>query len=192
MNPDVFSLGYLAADATYIYFSGRLRTDGPGGGNMVARVPLTGGFNPTFEILHTAPAGYLIGAGGYYAGGAFGVARSGFAVDAQNLYVIETDGASSDPNALGNVVQIPLSGGSPIPLATNEPGLLSVVVDATDVYWSALDGGALSDNTAPLKRTPIGGGVTTTVTPQSSGAFAVGPTAIVWSIPGEIEIVPKP
>jgi len=186
IEPGILGLGEVAADATYVYFAARLPADGPGFGNMVARVPLNSGFNPTPEVLYTAPSGYVIGQSGYY-GAALGVARHSFAIDATNLYLIESMTGSSD--LPGDVVQVPLvGGGAPIVLAHDEPGVLSMAIDATDVYWSSLDG-----SPAAIKHVPISGGaMPVTVTHDSSGAFAVGPTVIVWSSPGIIHVVTKP
>lgn len=183
MNPGIYSLSYVALDATYVYFTGRLTTDGAGFANMVARARLDGGFNPTLDVLYTVPAGYTLVA-------SQPTSAAPFAFDAQALYVVEVMmTGTGDPDVPGDVVRVPLAGGPAAMIASGEQGLLGIAVDDNGVYWAALDGN--QPGNATIKRAPTPSGFASPIAAGTLGAFAVGPTKIAWAETGAIVIADK-
>jgi hypothetical protein len=75
-----------------------------------------------------------------------------------------------------NLMRIPKGGGTPVPLATGQPGVFGISIDANNLYWA--------EHTMPgaIRKMPIGGGAST---PIASGeldpnATAVDATSVYW------------
>jgi hypothetical protein len=99
---------------------------------------------------------------------------TGLATDGANLYW-------ADSNA-GNVLQLPVGGGTVKTLATGQGSPWSVAIDATSVYWT-------NSGDASVWKIPIGGGAVTQVA-GSQGAqvdtyymreLAVDGTNVYWT-----------
>lgn len=81
-----------------------------------------------------------------------GIFASNYAVDAQNIYWSQG----------GNLNQQPRLGGTPIPLATDQPGFIGgVAVQGSNVFWTT-DGDNQIPVAAGVFSKPIGGGTMTT------------------------------
>jgi hypothetical protein len=91
----------------------------------------------------------------------------GLAVDAANVYWTDT--------AIGQVMKMPKSGGTPVVLSTGGFSPLRITVDAANVYFSSSDG--------PLRRVPIAGGPTVAVTSVAVTAadIAVDGANLYWT-----------
>jgi len=57
-------------------------------------------------------------------------------VDAQNLYIAESDQYQGD---IGFVIKVPLAGGTPTTLASDQPYPMSILVVGNDVYWASMN-----------------------------------------------------
>ena len=174
------SLSNLASDQTYTYFTGETVVSGP---YSIERAPIGSDFNPPVETLYTVPTGYALG-GGMPPSYPSQVPTAAYAVDAQNLYIVQM----STSTGVTQILQRAITGSdTPITLVDNQSMLVNIVVDSTHVYWSALNGSA----SAVIQRVPIGGGAATTVATGTSGYFALSPTHIAFSVAGSIYVVPK-
>jgi uncharacterized protein DUF5050 len=101
----------------------------------------------------------------------------GIAVDATNVYWTTSD---------GNVMKVPVGGGSPTTLATGQSNPFGIAVDATRVYWAndIAQGQVVSALIA-------GGGMQTLASAQPSPArVAVSNGVIYWTINGSVMKLP--
>jgi hypothetical protein len=96
---------------------------------------------------------------------ATGIGASGLALDSANLYWIDT--------VMNNVVQLPLSGGSSVTLASGQVSLAGITVDANSVYWTAFGGGNLMMGT--VMKCAIGG---CAGNPQTLASDQINPSGI--------------
>lgn len=87
----------------------------------------------------------------------------------------------------GNVVSIPVGGGTPTTLASESGYLTSIAVDSTSVYWTdyGLSQEATNTNGLVLKA-PLGGGTPTTLASgqHDPSAIAVDATNVYWGNAG--------
>lgn len=175
----LYALSNLAADATYTYFTGETAVSGV---FSIARASIGSDFNPTVEMLYTPPDGVVLGGGmPLYPSQ---VPTAPYALDAQNLYIVQQLGS----NGVTQIVQRAITGSAaPVALVDNQLQVAGIAVDSTDVYWSAMNG----SDSAVIQRVPIGGGPVTTVATNTSGTFALAPSHVVYSVPGAIQVVPK-
>ena len=157
----------LAIDATSVYWTDFLASSDPGPARFtVSRVSKSGGA-PT--LLATLPYND----------------QGTIAVDANAVYVAGTDGSPdggglSDP---GLVLELPLAGGPPIVLASQQQGPVALALDATSLYW--INGGpAVSvTSSAPgsVVKMPLNGGAITTLAVGPSGSeMTVQGSTLVW------------
>jgi hypothetical protein len=167
-NPHVIASGQhqpmgVAADAGAVYWTNQ----GNGtvmklalASNVISTVA-TGQGNPATAILDVNGSLFWSGAGfqALYAGsttpaflGWYGGVH--FASDGASLFW--TEYGQSPPNATGQIRSMPLTGGTPLTLASGQPQAWDVQVQGGYVYWS--DQAWQQPNKATLHRAPVGGG----------------------------------
>jgi hypothetical protein len=204
-------LGPVAVDATDLYCLG-LPTP-------ISKIPIDGG--PASTLCPECPGynggavgGIALGAARVYwqsiPGGVFSISKGGgiaapfllpdadglgvgFAVDSTSIYWSSLEDTTELPPF--SVMKAPLSGGSPITLASAVGQPSAVAVDGASVYWVDSDGttaGMVANN---LKKVPLSGGSVTTLGTavafqfrppgsSSSSLLAVAPTNVYWVSPG--------
>jgi hypothetical protein len=107
-----------------------------------------------------------------------------FAVGATSVYWTEVQG--------GKVMRVPISGGTPETIASNEPRPFKVAVDAQSIYWSTLstadcpDGGLTCASGGTLKRAALDGSAPKTLAShiELPSSIVVDGTNVYWAAPG--------
>jgi hypothetical protein len=138
----------LISDGTYLYLDD---------GVSVKRLPLGGG--PMTTLASGRP----------------GIRQ--LLIDPASIYWTEM-GTCEDGGTLcvprGNVVQMPIDGGTPVTLATDTSPAWGLAKDATRVYWS--------DEGTNIMSAPLDGGVATTLASSNGLAFglAVSSEGVYW------------
>jgi hypothetical protein len=138
----------LAVDATSVYWTT------PEGG--VTKVPKDGG-----TAITIASDDY-----GTYA-------SVGIAVDAKNVYWIR-----NSLSRMSTVMSVPLGGGTPTTLASEQNSFSAIVVDAKSVYWTAEN-----PPVSGVLKVPLEGGTPTTLVSVRGGAhnIALDATSLYFS-----------
>jgi len=97
------------------------------------------------------------------------------AIDATNVYWTDS-GTSSKSYLDGAVMMVPISGGTPTTIASNQSYPNSIAVDATSVYWTNNGDGTV------MKVASAGGTPTTLATGQGNpDGIAVDATSVYWT-----------
>jgi hypothetical protein len=99
-------------------------------------------------------------------------------VDDRNAYWLNyanADALGTTVTPAGAVMQVPLDGGTPLPLATGLNGPYGIAVDAANVYFTTADGYVMS--------VPIGGGAPTTLAANQDlpAGIAVDQSHVYWA-----------
>jgi hypothetical protein len=154
----------LAVTATHVYWAGDTSI-------AIFRVPIGGG------TVETLVAGGPPDAA--YAGG------GDIAVNATHLYWTQPGATPTT----GTVMAIPLDGGSPTTLASDQDGPGAIALDATNVYWVTYNGGT-------VMALPLAGGTPITLASGQSGpgGLALDATTVYWAnyAGGQVMKVAKP
>lgn len=153
---DATYLNAVAVDSQYVYWvAGAVGNDGaimkaPKGGGSPAQSIFTGQYVPTAVVTD--------GTNVYWA----------------NLGTFDAQGIS---NGDGSVWQGSVNGGTPVPLASNQPTPYGIAVESGYVYWAnvgKLGGGNLPAlNAGSIQRVPIGGGAIDTIASSQEAPFAI-------------------
>jgi len=193
-------VGLAVRDST-VYFSDPSRADG-----TVLEVPVEGGSPTVISADNNFPNALAVEADTLYwvdsvpgrsavmgllPGSATStLATSQFfagyiAVDSRGIYVSDYDGQSADHT--GNILSVPLGGGTPTMLAANQKGPLSLVVNDTGLYWVNYEGGSI------MQLTFDGGTPVALATGQNSPArLAVDAVNVYWTNGGDGTVVKLP
>ncbi len=119
---------------------------------------------------------------------------SGLAVDAEYVYftLVGASAGSSVSPGTGSVMRVPITGGEPTELASNQSPS-SMTIDAEYVYWTNASTGTF-DDAGSLMRVPLAGGSPETVTTgliQPDGLHLIGSTLVWSSYAGRISSLPS-
>jgi hypothetical protein len=165
----------IAVDANSVYYG----TDsffcpvdgGACDGTVIMKVPLTGGTSVTLAS-GPRPSGSATNLGA-------------IAVDATSAYWTTYIGGQFLCD--GMVMKVPLSGGTPVTLATGQTCLAwGIAVDSTSVYWRTTcptDAGASCED--GVMKLPLAGGTATAVASgRNLGPFAVDSTSVYYWVAG--------
>jgi hypothetical protein len=98
------------------------------------------------------------------------------ALAGDSLYLIAYDPVPQGPetgNGTGHIVKVPLAGGAPIELASDQLNPSSIAADATSVYWTTRNA---------VKSMPVGGGPITVIAAGQNYAsgIALDATSVYW------------
>jgi hypothetical protein len=145
----------LTLDATSLYWSERFE---------ILKMPLGGGDITTLAIGQAYPLGNV-------------------AVDDTNVY--RTNSGAKDgvqDSYYGSVVKVPITGGPPTTLASNQQVGNGVALGATSVYWAVSANLSDPHSASLLLSVPLAGGTPVTVASISSmpGVLGVSATSLYW------------
>jgi hypothetical protein len=103
-------------------------------------------------------------------------------IDSTSAYVLAATGVGTDETS---VLKVPLSGGAPVTLASDDEYASGLAVNGTTVYWVDSVGPPddASTSTGVVMSVPVGGGAPTTVASNqgSPDSVAVDSTGVYWA-----------
>jgi len=108
------------------------------------------------------------------------------AVDATSIYWTDNGDTNSQGDVTrGDVMKVPLGGGTAVTLAAQQYLPEFIAVDATSVYW--IDRGAQTStvlNVSTVMAAPLGGGAVTTLAQGQAipQGMALGASAVLWTM----------
>ena len=141
-------------------------TSSPGGGSGTAYTGDGGMTTPGHELTVLA---------------ALGGAAYTLQIDSTSAYVLLTSNDTSDSTT---ILQVPLTGGVPVTLASDPQYGVNIAVSAAAVYWVDPSGppSDASFSTGQVMSVPLGGGATTTVAGDQGGpnGVAVDSSGVYW------------
>jgi hypothetical protein len=104
---------------------------------------------------------------------------SDIAVDNSSLYWTVAGWAGDENVNHDSLNKVPLGGGAPTPLVSNDNMIENIVVDAFGVYWVRWVS-PMTDSTYDIMKVPLAGGTPTTLANGGQNGIALGAGGVYW------------